>query len=468
METRQPILGKVEKETLPNGTVTWALTSKLPLIDRQGRVIGNFGISRDITDIKKIEEALEAERSLLRSLIDNLPDYIYVKDDQGRYAIDNVAHRELLGAKTLEEVKGKTVFDFFPPEVAAQFTQDDEAVMRTGVPMLNQEELLTDPHGRRRWHATTKVPLRNSAGRITGIVGIARDITHRKQAEEELQRANADLARHKEGLQAALAELQKSHEELKAAQFQLIQAEKMQSVGRLAAGVAHEVKNPLAILKMGLEYLSKSPTSADPNLGLVLTDMGDAIKRADAIILGLLDFSVPHALDLHPESLNIMVEQSLALVRGELELASPPVKLIKELSEGLPQVFLDRNKTKQVFVNVLTNAIHAMPEGGLLTVRTFAHQLQPGELDHDVGLRLADRFRANETVAITEVLDTGTGISEEKLAKIFDPFYTTKPTGKGTGLGLTVTKKIIELHGGSIDIHNRPGGGVVVRIMFKV
>jgi signal transduction histidine kinase len=236
----------------------------------------------------------------------------------------------------------------------------------------------------------------------------------------------------------------------------------------LAAGVAHEVKNPLAILKMGLEYLSKSPTSADPNLGLVLTDMGDAIKRADAIILGLLDFSVPHALDLHPESLNAVVEQSMALVRGELELANPPVKLVKELADGLPQIFLDRNKTKQVFVNILTNAIHAMPEGGFLTVRTLARRLDPSELAHDAGLRLADRFRADETVVITEVLDTGTGISEEKLAKIFDPFYTTKPTGKGTGLGLTVTKKIIELHGGSIDIRNRPGGGVIVRIMFKV
>jgi signal transduction histidine kinase len=109
-----------------------------------------------------------------------------------------------------------------------------------------------------------------------------------------------------------------------------------------------------------------------------------------------------------------------------------------------------------------------MPQGGTLLVRTYSKQLQVGEIDHDAGSRAADRFRAGETVVITEVLDTGTGISEEKLAKIFDPFFTTKPTGKGTGLGLTVTKKIVELHGGTIEIRNRPEGGVLVTIMFRV
>ena len=173
----------------------------------------------------------------------------------------------------------------------------------------------------------------------------------------------------------------------------------------------------------------------------------------------------PRALDLHAEDLSALVEQSLGLVRHEM--GATPIKLIKELAEGMPPLLLDKHKIKQVLVNILTNAIHAMPQGGALTVRTCARQLQESEVERDAGSRLAHRFHAGEIVAAAEIIDTGTGISEEMLAKVYDPFFTTKPTGKGTGLGLTVTKKIVELHEGSIDIRNGPQGGVVVTILFK-
>jgi PAS domain S-box-containing protein len=466
MKSGEPILGKVERETLPDGSSTWAITSKLPLKNRQGKVIGNFGISRDITEIKKIEEQLETERNLLRNLIDNLPDYIYVKDTEGRYLLDNISHRRWLGADSENEVIGRKVSDFFPPELVGKFSDDDGNVVRSGHALLNREELVLDRFGNKRWHATTKVPLRNKEGQVTGLVGISRDITERKLSEEALREANEELARRKDELQKALADLQRSHEDVKAAQFQLIQAEKMQSIGRLAAGVAHEVKNPLGILRMGADYLAKNLTSQDENVALILSDMTDAINRADGIILGLLDFSVPHALDSHAEDISAVLEQSLSLVRHTL--GEGEIKLVKELGAGLPLVWLDRNKIKQVFVNILTNAIHATPPGGTLTVCTTARQLEQEEVDHDAGSRLADRFRAGETVVIAEVIDTGCGIPEDKLAQIFDPFFTTKATGKGTGLGLTVTKKIVELHGGSLDICNRKEGGVAVTIMFKV
>lgn len=466
MRTGQPIIGKVERETLSDGTVTYALTSKLPMRDKTGRVVGNFGISRDITGIKKIENELAAERNLLRNLIDNLPDYIYVKDTQYRYAIDNIAHRRFLGAAREEEVIGKKLSDFFPPAFVEQFARDDQAIIEKGEILLNREEQLVDTNGKKRWHSTTKVPLRDNEGIIVGLVGISRDITERKEAEEKLQQANTELGRSKAELEKVFADLQKSHDDLKAAQFQLIQAEKMQSVGRLAAGVAHEVKNPLAILGMGIDYMIKNLASPDQNIALILNDMNDALKRADRTILGLLDFSVPRALDLHSEDLSEIVEQSITLVKHEL--GGAPIKLVRELGAGLPPVYVDKHKIKQVLVNILTNAVHAMPEGGTLTVRSYAKQLQAAEVSHDAGWRLPDRFRAGETVVVCETLDTGTGIAPEKLAKIFDPFFTTKPTGKGTGLGLTVTKKIVELHGGTIEIANRPQGGVIVRLMFKV
>lgn len=466
MHTGQPILRKIEREILPDGTVTWALTSKLPLKNRQGKIIGNFGISRDITGLKTIEEQLETERNLLRSLIDNLPDYIYVKDPEGRYLLDNIAHRRWLGADSESQVIGRRVTDFLPGEAVSPFAQDDAQVIASGHPLLNREELVADRFGNKRWHSTTKVPLRNSEGKIIGLVDISRDITERKLSEEALQQANEELARHKDDLQKALSELQKSHEDVKSAQFQLIQAEKMQSIGRLAAGVAHEVKNPLGILRMGTDYLAQNLKSQDENVALILADMTDAIRRADGIIMGLLDFSVPHALDSHAEDLSAILEQSTTLVRHAA--IESGVRLVRELAPGLPAVWLDRNKIKQVFVNLLTNAIHATPAGGTITVRTTSRALGQDEVDHDDGSRLADRFRGGETVVIAEVFDTGRGIPEEELSQVFDPFFTTKPTGKGTGLGLTVTKKIVELHGGSLDIRNRKEGGVLVTLMFKV
>ena len=465
MRTGEPILGKVEKETLPGGVTNWVLTSKMPLRDKTGKLAGTFGISRDITDLKNAQDALASERNLLRSLIDNVPDYIYVKDAESRYVIDNISHRQLVGASSQEDVIGKTSAAFFPPDLAAQYHADDQATIQLGKPLVNHEERVRDRAGNQRWHSTTKVPLRNSDGRIIGLVGIGRDITESKLAEEKLQRANAELARSQDEMLKVLEDLQKSHEELKSAQFQLIQAEKMQSMGRLAAGVAHEVKNPLAILGMGIDYLTKNLASPDENVGVILSDMNEALQRADTIIRGLLDFAVPRALDMQAEDFNDLVDQSLGLVKHEMSLY--PITCVRELSSDLPKIWLDKNKLKQVFVNIFTNAIHSMESGGTLTVRTYAKSLQPGDVGHDAGSRLAERFRIGDTVVVAETTDTGTGIPEHQLAKIFDPFFTTKPTGKGTGLGLTVTKKIIELHGGTITIRNRPEGGVNVTILFK-
>lgn len=422
---------------------------------------------------KRAEEALAHERDLLHTLLDNLPDRIYFKDAQSRFTRISRAVAEQFRLGHPREAMGKTDRDFFSAQHAASALHDEALVMQSGQPILGKVEQEILPDGSVTWALTSKLPLKNRQGKIIGNFGISRDITELKKIEEQLQterqalqEANEELARHKDELQKALSDLQQTHEDLKSAQFQLIQAEKMQSIGRLAAGVAHEVKNPLGILRMGADYLAQNLKSQDENVALILADMTDAIKRADSIIMGLLDFSVPHALDTHAEDLSAILDQSLGLVRHALSEGG--INLVRELATDLPPIWLDRNKIKQVFVNLLTNAIHAMPSGGTLTVRTSSRPLQAHEVDRNAGLRLADRFRAGQTVVLAEVIDTGCGIPEEKLAQIFDPFFTTKPTGKGTGLGLTVTKKIVELHGGSLDIRNRKEGGVLVTLLFKV
>jgi PAS domain S-box-containing protein len=429
----------------------------MPLRDSAGRIIGTMGVSRDITRIKGIEEELAAERNMLRSVIENIPDPIFVKDAEGRYILDNESHCRTLGAKSREEVIGKTSFAFFPEEEARGFKRDDDRVVATGVPMENHEECVPDAEGNRRWLLTTKAPVFNAeTGKVERLVCIRRDITGMKEAEEKLKRANAELS-------MALANLKQASEELRSIQLQLIEAEKMKSIGRLAAGVAHEVKNPLAIITMGVDYI-EGQIEADVTTKEILKEMRAAVKRADNVIRGLLDFSAPRQLELGEEQLTDIIEHALVLVRGEMSGKS--YRMATEYQPKLPALRLDRMKVEQVFVNLMTNAIHAMPEGGTLTVRVYTKQLTG--VGENVGGTASEAFRAGDRVVAAEIDDTGTGIPESKLGKIFDPFYTTKPTGKGTGLGLTVTRSIIDLHGGTIEITNRPEGGARAMIMFKV
>jgi signal transduction histidine kinase len=323
--------------------------------------------------------------------------------------------------------------------------------------MLNSEELMQNAQGARRWLSTTKVPLRDEEGKILGVVVISRDITEQKVAQEKVIEANQNLTE-------AVAELKKAHEELRSVQLQLIEAEKMKSIGRLAAGVAHEVKNPLAIINMGVAYLSQQQFPDDKEVPQVLREIDDAVKRADAVIKGLLDFSAPKKLDVQEEDLNAIIEQSLLLVRGEMKNGTHHV--VKELQRGLPPLKVDRLKIGQVFVNVFTNALHAMPGGGTLTVRT--HTRQHTGVGENIGDSRSESFRVGSTLVVVEIDDNGTGIPADKLTKVFDPFFTTKTTGEGTGLGLSVTRSIIDLHGGTIEIHNRPEGGARVTITFEV
>ncbi|HTY86762.1 MAG TPA: PAS domain-containing protein [Candidatus Acidoferrum sp.] len=194
IETGQPLVGIEEKETWPDGRVTWASTTKMPLRDRAGRIFGTFGISRDITEHRRMEQALAErsaellkERLLLRTLIDNLPDAIYAKDLAGRKTMANPADLRNLRCPSEAEALGKTDFDFFPPEVAQHFYEDDQKVFQ-GHPVINREEFFLDRDDQKRWLLTSKLPLRGRDGKIIGLVGIGRDITKRKQAEETLDR----------------------------------------------------------------------------------------------------------------------------------------------------------------------------------------------------------------------------------------------------------------------------------------
>ena len=250
--------------------------------------------------------------------------------------------------------------------------------------------------------------------------------------------------------------------ELKKTQLQLIQAEKLESIGRLAAGVAHEVKNPLAVIQLGVDYLSKT-LRGNKDATESVHDMGDAVKRADTVIKGLLEFSRPAKPKMETLDINKVLEESLLLVRYELTKNS--ISLDKQLEKELPKIELDRNKIKQVFINIFMNAIQAMDSGGTLTVKTSSSKLS--KENFNLHCKFTEHLKAGNSVVIAEIKDTGTGIPEDKIDKLFDPFFSTKPTGVGTGLGLSVTRGIIDLHKAAINIMNRNEGGACVSIIFK-
>ena len=449
METGVPVIDKIERQTQTDGKTVWVLTSKSPLCDEQGNLVGTFGISRDITPLKEMEDALWSERNLLRNVIDNVPDFIFAKDIDGHYLLNNRAHACFLGKNSPEEVFGKTLFDVLRSEAAEQVESDDMGVCKSREPLLDKVESLTPE----RWFSTSKIPLFDTRGEVTGLVAISRDITAQKRAQEELEQTNAALQQSRGKLVHAL-------KELRSLQLQLVEAEKMKLVGRLAAGVAHEVKNPLAIIGMGMEYL-KGQSFADPNIPGVLEEIGNAVQRADSVVLELLDFSAPKQMDRVPTDVNRLIRNALMLERGEL--AARKIVVAEEFSPNLPKAPLDPMKIEQVLVNLFSNAAHAMEQGGRLTVRTSTHQVTGiGE-----NISQSDNFRPGARVVTIEVLDTGPGLPENLLGKVFEPFFTTKPTGKGTGLGLAVTKTIVDMHGGTIEIKNRPEGGACVTMMFN-
>ncbi|MCL6481905.1 MAG: PAS domain S-box protein [Firmicutes bacterium] len=224
---------------------------------------------------------------------------------------------------------------------------------------------------------------------------------------------------------------------------QMVQTEKLTSLGLLAAGVAHEVNTPLAVISNYIQMLAKQLPSDDPRHTLIEKIIKQTF-RASEIVNHLLNFSRTGAAEFTEVNLNAVIEETLALVSHPFRSAR--ISVIKNLDPCLPPVLGSVNRLQQVFLNLFLNARDAMPEGGLLEVRTAAQ---------------------NGTVEV-EVTDTGVGIPREHLNRIFDPFFTTKGSGRGTGLGLSVSYGIIKEHAGKIDVRSTPGKGTSFRLEFPV
>ncbi len=377
-----------------------------------------FSVARDITERKHAEEQLANERNLLRTLIDNVPDLIYVKDTQGRFLVANEAIARIMGADGPHGLLGKTDFDFYPAELAIQYHSSEQELLRSERPILDREEMIVDSQGRKKWLSTTKVPLYDREGQMIGLVGMGRDITARKQLEEQFR-----------------------------------QAQKMEAIGRLAGGVAHDFNNLLTVINGSSELLLEELDPSDSLAGDVKNIL-DAGERAARLARQLLVFSRRQIVETRILNLN---EVLLNLGKMLSRLIGEDMRLEMNLDPQLANIRADAGQLEQVVVNLAVNARDAMPQGGTLSLTTANVTLDDAYENAHVGLR------SGSYVSLS-VTDTGTGMPPEVLQHLFEPFFTTKAEGKGTGLGLATVYGIIHQSEGDIRVYSEVGYGSTFRI----
>jgi PAS domain S-box-containing protein len=376
-------------------------------------------LAQRVVERERAEAALAVERNLLRTLINNLPDYIYVKDTAGRFLIGNIAVAQLMGAATPEALMGQTDFDFYPVGLANGYYADEQAVIESGQPLIDREETVIDQRtGQKRWLSTTKVPLWNGQGQLVGVVGMGRDITERKRLEAQLR-----------------------------------QAQKMEAIGRLAGGVAHDFNNVLTAILGYADLVLGELDSAAP-LRQEIQAIQNAGQRAAALTRQLLAFSRQQVLQPELLNLNTLVANLSQMLR---RLISEEIDLVTIPGPNLGNVKVDPSQIEQVVLNLVVNARDAMPKGGTLTIETANVELDADYARQHIGVKAG-------LYVLLAISDTGQGMDAVTQARIFEPFFTTKEAGKGTGLGLATVHGIVNQSGGHIWFYSEVGHGSTFKI----
>ncbi len=357
--------------------------------------------------------------ALLRAVTDAIPDPVFLKGLDGRWLFANPAALKVTG-RTLEQLIGRTDVEIFQdPEVAPALMETDRRIMESGQ-AEELEERIRGPLGSRTY-LSTKAPYRDADGRVVGLIGTARDVTDRKRAEQELL----------------------------AAEERFQQAQKLESVGRLAGGVAHDFNNLLTVILGASDVLGEDLRAGRPASLEDVEQVRAAGGRARELTGQLLAFARRQVTAPVPLDLNDAVRASERLLR---RVVGEGVQLSVELEPALWTVVCDLGQVEQVIVNLAMNARDAMPRGGRLVLRTRNLEVDQAGAASD-GLA-----RVGEWVQLT-VEDSGEGMSAEVLAHLFEPFFTTKPRGSGTGLGLATVYGIVSQAGGHVTVRSAPGHG---------
>ena len=455
---------RVEEPLLNSqGQLSYIETIKIPILDEQGQVIGTAGIARDvaerrraqealqqardtlethvqertaellrmnqalhaeIAERRRAEEALREGRNFLQTMIDHLPVSVFVKTPDGRFVLWNKSAEQLFGASR-EAILGKTDYDFFSKEQADFFRQKDLETLESGKVQDILEEPVDSISLGRRWLHTVKVPIYDARGVPQYLLGISQDITDRKRAEEE----KADL------------------------QAQLLQAQKMEAVGRLTAGIAHDFNNLLTAIN-GFSELIRSQLRPEDPLCEPVDQVLSAGQRAAHLVRQLMAFSRKEASRAQVIDVNSVVGDLNQMLRRTI---GEDIHLELRLAPQLWPVSIDPTHLDQLIINLVVNARDAMVGGGRLTIETFNVVL-----DEAYAARHLE-VQPGEYVQLI-ISDTGVGMSDEVKAHLFEPFFTTKGAGRGTGLGLATVYSIVKQSGGHIWVESQEGVGTTFRI----
>ncbi len=397
-------------------TLEGELVFTLFLRDITERKRAEGALQREVEQRRQFEEALRRERDLLKTLMDNLPVFIFAKDVAGTFTMANAELVHALGLTSDSDVLGKTDAELFPPDLAERFRADDAILTRTGQPLINREERITGTGGGEQWFLTTKVPLRDSWGKAEGLVGISRDITHLKRAEVELKEA-------KEAAEAA-----------------------NRAKSAFVANMSHEIRTPMnAILGMTELVLDTDLTPSQRDYLKMVQGSGESLLT---LINDILDFSKIEAGKLDLERVVFSLRERLgdALKTLAFRAHGKGLELACQIHQDVPDALVgDPSRLRQVVLNLAGNAIKFTDRGEI--VMNVARE---ADLDDDVVLHFALR-------------DTGIGVPAEKLDKIFLPFEqadasTTRKYG-GTGLGLAISTRLVQLMGGRVWAESEMGRG---------
>lgn len=363
------------------------------------------------SDLQGRVREIESQRRFTEAIVDALPLGLYVIDREYRITVWNRKRETGMQGVSREEAIGRTIFEILHRQPAGLLRREFDEVFATG--RMQQFQMESKSSGEVRTYRLSKIPMRDEAGAVTHIITIGEDITDWVEARERVS-----------------------------------QNEKLAAIGRLAAGIMHEINNPLATIAACAESMSLETPPPQHGGPEYLKIIESEVQRCKRIIDGLLDFSRPQPLQRQSLDVNTVVERALFLLKHHGRFKQITVE--PALSTDLPLVHASAEQLIQVMIALLMNAADAMPQFGRVMIRTCA-------LDG-----------AGPRAVTIEVQDEGTGIPRSHMARIFEPFYTTKEPGRGTGLGLAVCYGIVAEHGGRIEVESEPGKGSTFRIILPV
>ena len=377
----------------------------------------------EIQERTQVEQALQQSRNMLAHTLDSIPQAVFWKDRSGVYLGCNAVFAKTAGLADPADIVGKTDFDLpWPRGEAEAYRADDQTVISDQIPKRHFVEPLQRADGTRIWIDTTKVPLCDSSGQGYGVLGVFEDITDRRRAEDE----NARM------------------------QEQLPQAQKMESVGRLAGGVAHDFNNMLQAI-IGYAGLALDQTQGNPELAEHLAEVIRAARRSSDLTHQLLAFARKQTIQPRVLDLNETVASALKMLQ---RLIGENIEIVWEPAPDLGPVLIDPVQVDQILANLTVNARDAIGGVGQITIAT-GNRTVPAR---------ADEALAPGEYAVLTVRDTGSGMDAATRSHLFEPFFTTKALGHGTGLGLATVYGIVKQNRGHIAVESEPGHGTVFTI----